>query len=154
MTMIEIELKLALHKICEDLVDERIARAQWRMEQVQEAANQESKSSMGDKYETTRAMMQSEKEQAALQMEESLKLKETLSRAHVNSLMDNIAAGAAIRTNHGSFYLSAAVGKFEHEGETWYGISGVSPIGQKLMGLAEGDSFELNNRKFVIEEMA
>lgn len=154
MAAITIELKMALHKKCNELVDEMISRGQWRIEQVQEAANEESKSSMGDKYETTRSMMQREKEQAEAQLEENLKLKEALYRIHVNSLMDTVAPGSAVRTNMGNFYLAAAVGKFKVEGEDWFGISAVSPLGQKLKGLEAGDSFELNNRKFVVKELA
>ena len=151
MSELDIELKFAIHKICEEKVDEMISQAQWRMDQVQEAANEEVKSSMGDKFETTRAMMQREKEQAAQQLEECLKLKEALSKAHVNSIMDSIASGAVIVTNFGNFYLAAAVGKFTFENVVWYGVSTVSPIGQKLLGLKLGDSFELNGRTFKIE---
>ena len=154
MAAITIELKMALHEKCNQLVDEMIARGQWRIDQVQEAANEESKSSMGDKYETTRSMMQREKEQAEAQLDENLKLKEALYRIHVNALMDTVAPGAAVRTNMGNFFLAAAVGKFTVEGENWFGISAISPLGQKLKGLGKGDTFELNKRKFVIQELA
>ena len=45
------------------------------MNDAQLSANEEGKSSAGDKYETGRAMMQIEREKAANQLEEALKLK-------------------------------------------------------------------------------
>ena len=147
-------LKAALHGKCSELIEDMIQRAKWRMEQAQQAANEESKSSMGDKYETTRAMMQREVDQAREQLKEMLKLKDTLSHVHVNALLDKVALGALIRTNLGNFYLAVAVGKFTYEKETWFGISIVSPIGQKLKGLEKGDSFELNGNKVTIKDLA
>ena len=45
------------------------------MVNAQQAANEEGKSSAGDKYETGRAMMQIERDKAAQQLDEALKLK-------------------------------------------------------------------------------
>ena len=44
------------------------------MANAQESANAEEKSSAGDKYETGRAMMQIERDKAAQQLNESMKL--------------------------------------------------------------------------------
>jgi hypothetical protein len=71
-------VKSKLLAMCIEYVEQRISSATTAMQNAQEAANEEGKSSAGDKYETGRAMMQIERDQAAAQLDESLKLKRTL----------------------------------------------------------------------------
>src|ERR1700736_1647953 len=61
-----------------DLIGERMAAAKEAMEQAQEAANSEEKSSAGDKYETGRAMGHLQKDMHARQLAESVKELATL----------------------------------------------------------------------------
>ena len=49
-----------LYKKCVQIIENQILLAQQGIENAQQAANEETKSSAGDKYETTRAMMQIE----------------------------------------------------------------------------------------------
>ena len=67
--------KLALKKEilfrCISLVEKRIEAAIHAMHQAQEAANSEGKSSAGDKYETSRAMGQLDRDMNAKQVAEA-----------------------------------------------------------------------------------
>ena len=64
-------LKHELILRCHQYADSRIATARQAMSEAQTAANEESKSSIGDKYETGRSMMQIEGEKAAHQLAEA-----------------------------------------------------------------------------------
>ena len=67
------QLKEQLWVQCQKIVEHRLATAQQAMDAAQQSANQEEKSSAGDKYETGRAMAQLERDKAATQVEENKK---------------------------------------------------------------------------------
>jgi hypothetical protein len=67
-------LKEQLWMQCQKIVEDRLATAQQAMDAAQQSANQEEKSSAGDKYETGRAMAQLERDKAATQVEENKKM--------------------------------------------------------------------------------
>ena len=59
---------------CHEVIDQKLLLAKQTMEMAQESANEENKSSVGDKYETGRAMAQQERDKAAVQLTELQKL--------------------------------------------------------------------------------
>ncbi len=65
--------KIALKQWALDLIGRRIAAGREAIDQVQQAANQEEKSSAGDKYETGRDMGHLQKDMLSRQLAESLK---------------------------------------------------------------------------------
>jgi hypothetical protein len=104
---------------------------------VQDAANQESKSSVGDKYETGRAMAQNEVFQLKTQYEALRQEVEKLTHEH-------ISAGHLIKTRKGWFFLGAALGKFNCEGKAIFFISLDSPLGTALHRKKKGEDFLVN----------
>ena len=76
------------------------------MRNAQEAANEESKSSAGDKYETGRAMMQIERDNAAAQLDEALKLKKTLSLISASENHHVISLGSIVITKTFKAFIS------------------------------------------------
>lgn len=118
-----------------------------------EAMHNETKSSMGDKYETTREMLQQD---INVSMERLSKVKQdhaTLQRVDPASSLEIINEGSLVLTNNGNFYLSVSVGKFKVDGLLYYAISISSPIGQQLKGKQQGDEFSLNGRNYKILEV-
>ena len=83
-------LKDLLYQKCFELVENQILSSQKRIEEAQNAANAETKSSAGDKYETTRAMMQIEIENCSKQLAESQKLHNTLKQIVFQSNYQNV----------------------------------------------------------------
>ncbi len=61
-------IKTRLLALCHNYVDQRITNSKQAMDDAQAAANEEGKSSAGDKYETGRAMAQIERDKAAQQL--------------------------------------------------------------------------------------
>ena len=57
--------KKQLYDLCQAVVQQRIDTARHAMTAAQESANEEGKSSAGDKYETGRAMAQIERDRHA-----------------------------------------------------------------------------------------
>ena len=127
-------LKIALHHHCMQYVESRIQTAQQAMHRAQEAANEEGKSSAGDKYETTRAMMQIERDKAAQQLDESLKLKRILQGIRTDVRVDKVSLGAVVLSDEINFYIAISVGKMQVEAKDFIAIAANAPVALALMG--------------------
>lgn len=149
----DLGLKERLMKYCREQVEQKIQTAQQAMEAAQQAANEETKSSAGDKYETGRAMMQMERDKNALQLAEAIKLKTTLEQIKLHSKGTPIQAGSLIKTKQANYFLAISLGKVKLEKELFYIISAASPIGQKMIGLKKGEQFSFNGNQILIQEV-
>lgn len=138
-------IKHSLLNACMQYVEQRITTATQAMHDAQRSANEESKSSAGDKYETGRAMMQIERDKAALQVEEALKLKRVLGQINPDVQADKISLGSVVITNTFKVYMAIGVGKVNVEGEDFLIIAPLSPLGKALIGLHTNDHFIFNN---------
>lgn len=140
------ELKRLVFDECEKALAQKISIAKDGMNEMQAAANDETKSSAGDKYETGRAMMQLEKDKYAAQLASVVKLQLTLSQIDIEKEFHTAEQGSLVFTNIGVFFLSVSIGKTTVNGVECFFISLVSPIGQLLKGKEKGYRFELNGR--------
>lgn len=148
-----IELKKQLYTHCVEYVTQRIDTAKQAMEAAQAAANEESKSSAGDKYETTRAMMQIERDRHAAQLAEAFKLKKELESLNVDKQYDKVQAGSLVITDQNHFFLSISVGKITLNKIDYFAVSLNSPIGVQLLNLKAGSEFRFQNRFILIKEV-
>jgi hypothetical protein len=145
------KVKQALFSRCANFINERIDSAQKAIKSAQESANQDSKSSMGDKYETGRAMAQLEIEKNTIQLAEAIKLKKQLEAIPKDQHGNKVKNGSLILTNNGNYFLAISAGKIEIEGITYFALSSASPLGTKMMNLEEGNSFEFGGKQFVLQ---
>ena len=153
-TMKQLEdIKQRLYDACKAQVDSRVEAIQRAMSEAQQAANQESKSSVGDKYETGRAMMQLEKEKSASQLNDAMKLRKALDDLNVGKIHDVIDRGSVIETNQGNFFIAVGIGEITSDDKAYFAISPASPIASELIGLKLGEEITLNGRQFVIEKV-
>ncbi|GAB4022984.1 hypothetical protein GCM10028773_38230 [Spirosoma koreense] len=120
------------------------------MEAAQEAANSESKSSAGDKYETGRAMAQLERDRNAQLLAEALKLSQELSRLNVEKTYEIVQPGSLVLTNRGAFFVSISAGKLTLEGQDYFAISPASPIATVLSGRKAGDTLTFNKLTYEV----
>lgn len=145
--------KKGIYQKCLDFVEERIAHAQDALDAATESANNESKSTVGDKHETARAMAQLEQEKATKQLHEANEMKMSLSRFSAEASSSKVVLGSLVVTDKITFYIAIAVGKVEMDGVTVFVISPASPIGQKLMGVSAGEKVEFNGQKYFVKEV-
>lgn len=120
------------------------------MKEIQQSANEETKSTAGDKYETGRAMAQLEIEKYTLQLADVQRMKQDLTRIDSIEKSDTIRTGSLVFTNRGNFYIAINTGEHHVDHKTIFTISPVAPIAQKLMGLASKDSFIFNSMDFTV----
>jgi transcription elongation GreA/GreB family factor len=148
-----IKVKQQLYDLCQAYIAQRIATAQDAIQTAQSSANEETKSSAGDKYETGRAMMQLEIEKNTIQLAEAQKLKQLLDQINPERKMDRVQLGSLVITDQGNFYISISVGQLQHDTETYFAIAAASPIGLKLNGHSAGDVVLFNNKNYSIKEI-
>jgi len=151
--MLEPGIKTALWDACKKYADQRLATAKQAMHHAQEAANEEGKSSMGDKYETGRAMAQIERDKAAQQAQEAQKLLQVLDQLNPNQIQRKVTAGSVVATEQYNFYVAIGAGKMTVAGLEFLIVGAASPLGKALMGLSEGDSFTFNSQHHTIAQV-
>ncbi|HEU5146157.1 MAG TPA: GreA/GreB family elongation factor [Chryseosolibacter sp.] len=146
-------IKQRLYDLCQKYVNERIDAARQAIADAQNSANEETKSSSGDKYETGRAMAQLEIEKTAQQLGESLKLKSVLDQMHFDVPAGAAETGSLVVTDRGRFFIAISIGKVEVDGEAYMVISPASPLGKQLIGSKSGDTRTFNNQHYHVKEL-
>ena len=144
------EIKQILLEEASELIEEKIAVFQKMMNDAQESANNETKSSAGDKFETGRAMMHLEKEKNAKQLSEARRLEMFLSQIKPERLFDQVAFGAVVETDGGNYFISIAAGRLVVEGKKYYAISPQAPLAIELMKKKKGDVVSFNDKPLKI----
>lgn len=126
---------------CHRIVNKKIETYQQAIDVAQHAANAESKSSAGDKYETTRAMMQIERDNHARQLAETLKLKKALDQIKPEHATESVEFGSIIITDKNKYFLSISIGELEVQNQKFIALSPSSPLGRALNGLKPTQTF-------------
>lgn len=146
-------IKAALFVRCQQYVQQRIDNARQAMEAAQEAANSESKSSAGDKYETGRAMAQLERDRHAQLLAEARKIENELTRLNIDKTYEAVQPGSLVVTSRGTYFISISAGKLTIDQADYFAVSAVSPIAMALAGRRVGQSATFNNMTFEVVEV-
>ena len=145
--------KADLIKACQELLIQRLQRIDEAMALSREAAENDTKSSAGDKFETTRAMMHAELERLSAQRQEVLRLKEGLFAAAQTTACNRIGLGSLIKTSNASFFIAVAIGKVTLGSEEVFVLSPASPLGKLLLEKMPGDVVVLGKHTYQIKEV-
>lgn len=146
-------LKHQLHQLCIEKLDASIASAQQSIDEARAAQKEETKSSAGDKFETTREMMTQEIEKGTALLSKLSEDRNRLLSLLQNDSTETVQQGSVVVTNNGKFYVGVSIGAVTMNGEKYQTISSSSPIGQLLLNKKAGDKFRLNDKEYVIEEI-
>jgi len=117
---------------------------------LQGAANTDTKSSMGDKYETSREMTAIELEKLNGQKLQYLNQLKTLDQIKKTEPKYTVQLGSLVITSRGDYYLSLALGPVEVEEHSVIVISPNSPVGQLFLNKSVGTRLEFRGQSFVI----
>ena len=123
------------------------------MQNAQDSANEETKSSAGDKYETGRAMAQIERDRHAQLFDQLRQERAVLDRIDPDFVFQRVGLGALVTTSVGAFFVSVSAGMVVVEGQKVIAMSPQSPLGASLMGKQAGDSFLFQQKKGLIEAL-
>lgn len=135
------------------IIEQRIAAARSLMDDAQQAANGEEKSSAGDKYETSRAMGHLQKDMHARQLAEQAKELAALHAVNVDLLYETVATGAVIECEKATFFVAAGLGKLTIADKTVFFLSPQAPLAQQLQHKKAGDHFVFNTLRTIIVDL-
>lgn len=143
-------LKSLIHEKCLSIVREKLTNAKSAVDDAQSSANEETKSTAGDKHDTSKAMAQLEVETAQKVLVEVEKTLELLKRIEYKSVKNVVESGALVTTADGRYYFSVGLGKIVVDDSPTFALSILSPLGNTLKGLKKGDTVEFNGKKIEI----
>ena len=149
----KLKLKNLLKAECVRLLEERIEFALTAMLSAQEAANSEGKSSAGDKYETSRAMGQQDRDMNARQLEQARKDLAFIHAIDVSRLASEIGIGSLVYCKEGIFFLAAGLGSAKLGNEQIHIVSPAAPLANLLIGKKAGEKISMNGKGFDILEV-
>ena len=151
--MAALSFKQKIFSFCLDLLNEKINELNIALRDLKEGAENDAKSSAGDKHETARAMMQLEHDKIGNQREEFLRQKSELENIDINKKTSQVTKGSLLKTNLGFIFLAIPIGKINVDGVFVIVLSPQSPLGKKLIGLKTSEFAEINGMKYMIEEL-
>jgi len=118
--------------------------------EIKEAQANETKSSAGDKYETSREIQATEMTKLANQVrliEQHLFMCDSIS---TKGTPEAVSAGSLVACNTGLFLIGIPLGKLDYENRIIFGISQAAPIAQALLNHKTGDRVDFQNREIEI----
>jgi len=136
-----------------DIVNERIENTLKSISSARESRDNETKSSVGDKYETGRAMVQFEIEKHNIQLQKAQQQKHELTQINLQKKYTRVEFGSLVFTGQGNYFVSIGLGKIEIENESIYCISLASPIGKLLNNKKAGDELNFQGVETTILEI-
>jgi hypothetical protein len=139
-------LKSRVHEACIKNVGDRIRTLEAALLDLKAQLESDSKSSAGDKHETSRAMVHLEQEQLGKQVYET-----NLQLSALNSIPQHLESGIIqignlIECNEGYYYLSIGLGKLKIDELEVIAISPHSPLGRLFYGKKPMDELVFQKR--------
>ena len=140
--------KSEILKIIQDKLSAKIENLERLIAETR-SSNNETKSSMGDKFETSREMVQQEINNLQIQLNENIQARNSLKTINTNEHLI-IGLGSLVQTDKGLFYIAVSLGEIILNEKKIFAISTESPLAKMLVGKKKGDEFSLNNAKQII----
>lgn len=145
-----LDIKSELYSYCVSTIEGKLNTINSVFDSAQASANNETKSTAGDKHDTARAMAHLESEKNAKQLVEINKLKRVLPYLKDFKSSDKAELGSLVTTDAGNYYLSISLGKATINLIEYFLISAVTPIGKLLIGTSIGDEVIFNGKTIKI----
>ena len=147
-------IKETIYKQCKALLSTQIEALETNLKSIVESRDNETKSSVGDKYETGRAMMQLEFQKVQSQLNRVKADYSELQSYDLNRKVSKVDKGCIVLTDQGIYFISVALGKVKVKDEIYFCISLASPIGKLLQQKVVNDQVAFNGKTIRILEIA
>lgn len=146
--------KESIWRVLSTILGKKIQESTLSLQSTIESRNNDSKSSVGDKHETSRATIQIEIDKLETQLNRLLILEKELSGIQFLRKCNKVEPGSLARTTQENYFISIGLGKIEVEGQFFYAISLASPVGQLLQNKKVGEAISFNGREIKILDIA
>ena len=145
--------KTSLKQWTMDKIHQRARQAEHAGKNAQDAANNEEKSSAGDKYETGRAMAQLETNMHNMLLAGIRKEISQLQALDISRIYDSVVPGSFVRCDEVSFFITAGLGKHVINGLTIIFMSPAAPLLKEILHKKANDTFTFQGREQKILEI-
>lgn len=135
---------------CKNYLEDKLQSLNTIINEVSESSNSESKSSAGDKHETSKAMMQLEIEKLGTQLKEAEGQLAEFEKINFHKNFQTIEQGSLAETNKGYFLIASSIGKITIDDKIVFVISSKSPLALKLTGSKQKDTVMFNDVSYSI----
>lgn len=143
-------LKKKLKEICLERLNDKIDAFQSMVDELSVDAQNDAKSSAGDKHETALSMMHLEQENISNKIKENLEIRDIISRIDADKVSEKVEFGSVVKINSVMLFFSAALPKVIVDGQSVLAVSVDAPIAKELLGKKLNDTFIFNNCEFKV----
>ena len=133
-----------------NLLEQKIRDISNGITSLTESRDADTKSSAGDKHETSRAKIQTEIDQLSKQFNVVQRQKKSLSAIDIHHSHNMADVGSLVKTDKGYFFISIGWGRIQIQDENYFVISIASPIGRLLKDTKKGDCVQFRNMSYDI----
>ena len=144
------DTKQELLDACMNYVEERLGKIDAAIKDLEDALKLETKCSMGDKYETGRAMLHLEFEKLSVQHEQYQKLRKTVRMIDPKVTLQKAGFGAVVETDVAHYFIAIPAGEIILKEGKYYAVGAGAPIARALEGAKEGEEVNFNGKKMTV----
>ena len=134
-------------------VQVKIVELEGIIDEVKSSLDSDTKSSAGDKHETSRAMVQLEQEKLYKQLAEFTQMKGILNHLDPKIKHNKIGLGSLIHTSQGWYFLSVGLGQISVNETIVFALNPQAPLGKLLIGKRVGEEVFFNRNTLEILEV-
>ncbi|AKD04560.1 hypothetical protein POKO110462_22780 [Pontibacter korlensis] len=145
----ELETKKRLLQECTKLLSAQIKAAKDAMNEAQESAN-DHQGAMEDKFESFRENCQIQRDLYARQLDELMTTQSILRRINATKINTDVSPGAVVHTELQNYFIGVSLGEIKLDGESYYAISGMSPLFKAMVGKTAGETFTFRDKSYKV----
>lgn len=146
-------IKEQLHAHCINLVRKNIEDITTAIADRREAMHNETKSSMGDKYETTREMLQQDINMNMQRLSKAKAELTVLNGIEADKKSTTAGTGSMVITDNAIYYIAVSLGAVQMGDKKYYVVSADAPVALQLRGMQAGDSININGKEVMIQRV-
>lgn len=144
------KLRVELIQYCADFIDNQINHIQEEIQSAKLSAQAESKSSAGDKHETSKSLLQLSQENNASLLANLWQQKPVIQQLAQAIPSECIGLGSIIDTDNGIYFIAIGIGAVKLNNNTYFVISPTAPVGKLCMGKKAGDTIVFRENRISI----
>jgi len=149
----ELHTKVAIVAQLDQLLNEQKTLLEKTIAELKKSRDHETKSSVGDKFETGRARLQTEIDRYNIQLSKNTQLQNDLSQIDLSKKHQKVTLGSLLITTNGNYFISIGYGRIEVSGNSYYVISLASPVGQLFKHKMVGDVVQRGQHTYEILDL-
>lgn len=142
-----------LKQLVLNTLNNQIEAIQNQISSLSEDAQNDAKSSAGDKHETGLAMMHLEQEKLNAKLNEFLEMQQIALKLSENKKVEKVVLGSIVKTNKAVFYVSVPIQPVNYKNTQVFCVSVHAPLVQSLLNKEVWEEVIFNNISYKILEI-